>query len=221
MSAHPWGRLTAVCVVNALVPDTGGSLDETAIDKRPLDAAVHVGTLGLAGDTQVDVDHHGGPDQAVYAYAREDAHWWADHLGREIPPGSFGENLATEGLDVTGAVIGARWQVGEPGAGPVLKVRAPRIPCRTFQAWVDEPHWIKRFTERGAPGAYLSVLVEGVVQAGDPIWVLDSPSHGATIGDVFAGRNGNLDRLRLLVDDPDAHPELRDGVEKALRLADS
>lgn len=221
MSAHPWGRLAAVCVVNALIPDTGGSLDETAIDKRPTDGTVRVGSLGLAGDTQVDVAHHGGPDQAVYAYAREDAQWWADHLGREIPPGSFGENLATEGLDVTGAVIGARWQVGEQGVGPILKVRAPRIPCRTFQAWVDEPLWIKRFTERGAPGAYLSVMSEGVVSAGDPIWVLDSPAHGATIGDAFAGRNGNLERLRLMVDDSDVHPEVREGAAKALRLAGS
>jgi MOSC domain-containing protein YiiM len=208
-------------VVHALIPDNGGSLDTTAIDKRPVDAVVPVRTLGLAGDTQVDVDHHGGPDQAVYAFAREDAAWWAKQLGREITPGSFGENLATEGLDVTGAVIGARWQVGEPGVGPILKVRAPRIPCRTFQAWVDEPHWIKRFTERGAPGAYLSVVSEGVVSAGDPIWVLDNPAHGATVGDVFAGRNGNLERLRLMVDDVDVHPEVREGAEKALRLAGS
>ena len=222
MSAEPWGRLAAVCAVHALIPDRGGDLDETAIDKRPLAGAVRVHSLGVTGDTQVDVEHHGGVYQAVYAYAREDAAWWAEALGRELPPGTFGENFATDGIDVTGAVIGARWQVGEPGLGPVVKVRSPRVPCRTFQAWLDEPHWIKRFTEHGAPGAYLSVEREGIVAAGDPVWVLDSPSHGVTIGEVFAMRRGDVGRLRVLVDsDDDLDPSLRAAVEHNLRLADA
>ena len=222
MSAEPWGRLDAVCVVHALIPDPAEDLDQTAIDKRPVDGPVRVLTLGVLGDTQIDVQHHGGVDQAIYAYAREDSAWWAEELGRDLPPGTFGENLATVGIDVTGAVIGARWQVGEPGVGPILKVRSPRVPCRTFQGWLDEPHWVKRFTDRGAPGAYLSVETEGVVAAGDPIWVLESPAHGVTIGEVFAGRRGDLSRLRSLIDsDDDLDPKLRAEVELKLRLADA
>jgi MOSC domain-containing protein YiiM len=220
MSADPWGRLSAVCVVHAVIPDRGGDLDTTAIDKRPVDGAVPVGPLGVQGDTQIDVQNHGGIDQAVYAYAREDAAWWAGELGREVPPGTFGENFATEGIDVTGAVVGARWQVGQPGVGPVLRVRSPRVPCRTFQAWLDEPHWVRRFTEHGAPGAYLSVLQPGEVAAGDPIWVLDSPEHGTTIGEVFAGRRGDLSRLRRLLDEGvDLDPSLVAHVERLLALA--
>lgn len=214
------GRLIAVCVVHALIPDTGGSLDETAIDKRPIEGPVHVAALGVAGDTQVDTRHHGGVDQAVYAYAREDSTWWAEQLGRDVPPGIFGENFATEGIDVTGAVIGARWQVGAPGVGPILRVRTPRVPCSTFQAWLDEPQWVKRFTEHGAPGAYFSVETEGVVAAGDSILVLDSPEHGVTIGEVFDGRRGDVARLRLLLDEGvDLDPKLSAELEKTVRLA--
>src|SRR3990170_1435592 len=104
------GRLVAVNVVHQLIPDVRGDLDLTGIDKRPVSGRVRVGRLGVEGDVQYDERHHGGPDQAVYAYSAEGARWWAEQLGREIPPGSFGENLTTEGVEVTEAVIGERWR---------------------------------------------------------------------------------------------------------------
>jgi MOSC domain-containing protein YiiM len=210
------GRLAAVCAVHALVPDRGGDLATTAIDKRPLDGDVEIGPLGVAGDRQMDTRHHGGPDQAVYAYAREDAAWWAAELSREVPPGLFGENLATEGIDITGAVIGEQWQVGEPGTGPLLKVRSPRTPCSTFQAWLDEPHWVKRFTEHGATGAYLAVVRPGRVRAGDPVEVVGRPAHGVTIGQVFAGRRSDPEVLRRLLAHDDLDPKLRRALARAL-----
>ena len=196
-------RIAAVNVVHARVPDLRGDLDETAIDKRPTGQRVAVtapsdGGVGLAGDQVVDIRHHGGRDQAVYAYAVEDRDWWAAELGRDLGPGSFGQNLDTEGVDVTGAVIGERWQIGTDGV--VLEVSSPRIPCRTFQGFMDEPHWIKRFTEHGAPGAYLRVVAEGTVGAGDTVTVLDRPDHGVTIGDVFRVRDTGADRLRRMLD---------------------
>lgn len=197
------GRVVAVSVVHALRPDPRGDLDETAIDKRPTAARVAVrvpadGEVGLAGDQVVDVRHHGGRDQAVYAYAVEDRDWWAAELGRVLGPGSFGQNLDTEGVDVTGAVIGERWQVGTDGV--VLEVSSPRIPCKTFHGFMDEPHWIKRFTEHGASGAYLRVVAEGTIGAGDTVTVVDRPEHGVTIGDVFRLRDTGADRLRRLLD---------------------
>ncbi len=79
---------------------------------------------------------------------------------------------------------------------------------------------MKRFTDHGAPGAYLAVEVEGVVAAGDLVEVLSAPAHGVTIGDVFASRRGDLGRLRLLLDtDDDLDPLLRAEVEKTLALA--
>lgn len=204
-------RLLSVNIVHALIPDVRGDLDETAIDKRAVAGRVSVrpaveGAVGLEGDQVVDVRHHGGADQAVYAYAVEDLRWWAEELGRELAPGSFGENLTTEGLDVTGAVIGEMWRVGRSGL--VLEVTSPRIPCATFQGRMGEPHWVKRFTEHGASGAYLRVVQEGDAGAGDDIEVTHRPDHGVTIGDVFVIRRAPADRLLLLLEMPGLNGEL-------------
>jgi MOSC domain-containing protein YiiM len=204
-------RLVAVSRVHELIPDRAGDLDLTAIDKRPVGHRVRVHRLGVDGDTQYDTRHHGGPDQAVYAYAAEDYRWWSAELGRDLGPGVFGENLTTEGVDVTGAVIGERWAVG----GTLLQVRSARIPCRTFAAWIDQDQWVKRFTARGTPGAYLAVLEEGEVEAGDAVAVVHRPSHGATIGDLFAVLSGDRDPeriARLLSAGPDLVAESRDRV---------
>lgn len=215
----PAGRVAAVCVVHAVVTAERGAGSETAIDKRPVQGPVAATRLGLAGDRQMDTRHHGGVDQAVYAYAREDAAWWAAELGRALPPGWFGENLATEGVDVTGAVIGETWQVGDPQTGALLAVRLAREPCATFQAWAGEPHWVRRFTEHGAPGAYLSVRREGTIAAGDAVRVVRRPAHGVTVGQVFAGRRGDLPALqRLLAAGGDLAPKLRAALAKSVDL---
>jgi MOSC domain-containing protein YiiM len=213
------GRLSSVNVMHALIPDVLGSEDRTAIDKRPVEGRVVVSApgaagVGLAGDQIYDRDHHGGPDQAIYAYAAEDQAWWAAELNRELVGGAFGENLTTEGLDVTGAVIGERWRVGQDGL--VLEVTSPRIPCRTFQGWMDEPHWVKRFTAHGAPGAYLRVVTPGTVGAGDLIEVVDRPEHGMTIGDVFVIRRAPADGLLRMLEMPGLHADLADAVRRDL-----
>ena len=126
----------------------------TGIDKRPVDGPVMVtpprakgmGMVGLAGDRVYDVREHGGPDQAVYAYAREDLDFWAAELDRPLPNGVFGENLTTEGLDCNGALIGERWRIGP---AVVLEASGPRIPCGTFQGWLAQAGWIKRFALAG------------------------------------------------------------------------
>lgn len=193
------GRLVAVNTVHEIRPDPHGDVGRTAIDKRPVDAPVRLIAMGPDGDTVMDRYHHGGVDQAVYSYAAEDLAYWSTELGREIPPGKFGENLTTKGVDITGAVIGTVWTVGETR----LQVRSHRTPCSTFQQWMDEPRWVRRFTEHGAPGAYLKVLTEGWVKAGDPITIESIPDHGVTIGELFAGRRGDRDRLASLLEQPD------------------
>src|ERR1700750_101022 len=112
--ASELGTLSSVAVLYALhdAPANSGA-KQTAIDKRPVAGPVEVGPLGLAGDRQMDRRFHGGKGKAVYAYADEDASWWASQLDREIPPGLFGENLRTSGIDVTGAEIGERWAIGD------------------------------------------------------------------------------------------------------------
>lgn len=178
-------RVLAVCVVHQLVPDPG-AVGVTAIDKRPVDDAVPVGPYGLYADVQADRKHHGGLDKAVYVYAEEDADYWSAELGRQLPPGWFGENLRVTGIDVSGARIGERWRIGEK---LVVEVTRPRIPCQTFARWVggdDERGWVKRFARAGRPGAYLKVVQNGTVQAGDRIDLLERPADAPTV----AGETG-------------------------------
>ncbi|HEX3732971.1 MAG TPA: MOSC domain-containing protein [Mycobacteriales bacterium] len=127
--------VAAVCVVHEIKPDAG-RVGKMAIDKRPVDGPVAVEPLGLAGDTQCDRKYHGGPDAALYAYAQEEAERWAAELGREIPPGFFGENIATRGLAVTDALVGERWRIGNTVE---VTVTNPRVPCATFARHIDVP----------------------------------------------------------------------------------
>ncbi|GAB3990319.1 MOSC domain-containing protein [Actinoallomurus acanthiterrae] len=183
----------------------------TGIDKRPVDGPVAVtapgpkgtGAVGLAGDRVYDVRNHGGDDQAVYAYAREDLDRWAAELGRELPNGVFGENLTTSGVDVNAALIGERWRVGDR---LVLEVSCPRIPCGTFQGFMREQGWIKRFTQAALPGAYLRVIEPGEVQAGDRITVEHRPAHEVTIALTFRALTLEPDLLPALAA-ADALPE--------------
>ena len=150
---------------------------------------------GLVEDHIGDGKHHGGHDQAVYAYQREDLDRWAGQLGRELPDGMFGENLTTAGLDVNEAVVGERWRVG---AEVELMVTSPRTPCATFAGWLGERGWVKRFTAEARPGAYLRVVRPGTISAGDPIEVVHRPDHDVTVSLYF----------RALMSDPELLPRL-------------
>jgi MOSC domain-containing protein YiiM len=163
---------------------------------------------GLVGDVIGDPRHHGGTDQAVYAYARESLDAWQTRLGRQLPHGQFGENLTTRGLDVDGALIGERWQIGET---VVLQVTGPRIPCATFRGWVGEPGWLKQFTEAGRPGAYLRVMAGGFVRAGDPVEIVHRPVHEVTVALAFRAMLTDSSLLRRLLEAGDDLPdEMRD-----------
>ncbi|WAL97366.1 MOSC domain-containing protein [Streptomyces sp. Je 1-369] len=199
---------------------TNSPSGSTGIDKRPVEGPVRVaapgakgvGGSGLAGDEICDLRHHGGDDQAVYAYAREDLDAWQGALGRPLPDGSFGENLTTSGVDVSGARIGERWRVG---ADLVLEVTSGRIPCRTFQGHLDEKGWVKRFTEEGAPGAYLRVVAPGEIRAGDPIEIVHRPEHGVTVALEFRAVTTEKDLLPgLLAAGAALHPETAERARK-------
>ena len=180
--------LLAACVVHSLRGDDG-AVGITAIDKRATTGAIAVRRLGLFADVQANRAHHGGFDKAVYAYAQEDADYWEGELGRVLPPGWFGENFRTEGIDVSGARVGDRWTIGDGARPVVVEVTMPRQPCQTFARWVggrDERGWVKRFTASGRPGAYLRVISTGKVCAGDPITTTLN-FDSSTIADILAG----------------------------------
>jgi len=178
---------------------TWAGIGSTSIDKAPVPGPVEVHRLGLAGDQVSDTRHHGGPDQAVYAYSREELDWWAERLGDELRDGEFGENLTTSGLDVDGAELGERWRIGTV----LLEVRSVRTPCNDFKTWMgrgghDNTAWVRRFAEHARPGAYLRVLDPGVLASGDPIDVVHRPGHGVTVSLMF----------RALTREPELLPRL-------------
>lgn len=185
----------------------------TGIDKRPAGQPVRVGKLGLAGDTICDTVNHGGLDQAVYAYASEDTEWWqqqlADELSFELGAGSLGENLTLRGVDVTNAVIGERWRMG----GAILQVTVPRLPCSTFASYWNIERLPKRFVQAGRPGAYLRVLTEGEVAAGDEVFVLDRPPHGLTLVQTLRALTGDRSLAPKLL----TAPELPEDVHRLAR----
>ena len=185
-------------------PNPWKGLSATGIDKRPVDGPVAVsapgpkgtGAVGLAGDRVYDVKHHGGSDQAVYAYAREDLDGWQAELGRSLASGVFGENLTTLGIDVNGALIGERWRIGRT---VVLEVSCARIPCATFQRWLERDGWVKRFTQAVLPGAFLRVIESGDIRAGDPVEIVHRPGHHVTVALVFRAMTLEPDLLPRLL----------------------
>ena len=208
--------------LGAPTPTTATRSGVTGIGKRAVDQ-VEVrapgpkeGGLGsgVVGDYIGSRRHHGGDNQAVYAVAREELGWWGRELGRDLPNGMFGENLTTLDLDVDGALIGERWAVGERA---VLAVTAPRVPCQTFATRMGEPQWVKRFTRRGRVGAYLAVVEPGVIRPGDPVRVLERPSHGITLQEVFRAWNGDLEAAERVLTAACMPDEMHD--ELAERLA--
>ncbi|MFN2497108.1 MAG: MOSC domain-containing protein [Pseudonocardiaceae bacterium] len=172
------GRLLAVNVGSARPIELAGQPRSTAIWKVPVSGRVAVRGVNVEGDVQADRTVHGGPDQAVYAYARQDYAWWEEELGRTLESATFGENLTTEGVDVTGAVVGEQWRIGSS----VLRVTAPRRPCWKLGVRMGDPLFPRRFAAAGRPGAYLAIVTEGELGAGDPIEVIHRPAHGVTVG---------------------------------------
>jgi MOSC domain-containing protein YiiM len=188
------GRVVSVNVAVVSTAAWTGRMRRSGMDKRPVPGPVLIGPSGVDGDTVCDTKFHGGPHQAVYAYAAEDVAHWAAELGRPISPGGMGENLTLAGVDCSGAVVGERWQVGDA----VLVVTGPRVPCRVFAGFHQVPDLVARFFAAGRPGSYLGVRRPAAVRAGDPVTVLDRPAHGVTVADVIAvlgGRRALLARV--------------------------
>lgn len=170
---------------------TGRRSVPSAIVKGPVEGPVMARGVNLEGDEQADRRHHGGPDQAVYAYGAEDAAWWSEQLDRELGPGAFGENLTLAGIDVSGARIGERWRIG----GAELRVAGPRVPCFKLEARMGVRGFQRRFLHAGRPGAYLAIVREGALQAGDRVEVVHRPEHAVTVALVLEALLLNRSRL--------------------------
>jgi MOSC domain-containing protein YiiM len=185
----------------------GNRVVSTAIWKEPVSGRVAVRGVNVAGDDQADRSVHGGPDKAVYAYAREDIDWWQGELGRELPDGVFGENLTLRGIDPANALVGERWRIGSS----VLEVSEPRFPCWKLGVRFGDPLMLKRFAQAHRTGSYLRIVEEGSLQSGDIVEIVSRPAHDLTIGafaHAFLEDRSQLPRLLI----PEVSESWRDWV---------
>jgi MOSC domain-containing protein YiiM len=171
------GLLEAVSVGRPRLATYRGRTVSSAIWKQPVAGRVEVRGVNVAGDDQADRSVHGGPDKAIYAYAAEDSAWWEPELDAELGPGAFGENLTTRGVDLSQALVGERWAVGST----LLEVSQPRLPCFKLGLRHGRPELTRRFARALRPGAYLRILQEGEIGAGDRIEVVWRPDHDVTM----------------------------------------
>jgi MOSC domain-containing protein YiiM len=173
-------RIISVNVGTPQVVAFRGHTVSTGIYKSPVKGPVRVDGVNLVGDRQADLRVHGGIHKAVYAYALEDYEWWSGQLDRTLVPGTFGDNLTTEGIDLADAVVGQRWRINDA----VLEISEPRMPCYKLGIRMDDPEFPTKFSAADRPGSYLRIIDEGSLAAGDRIEVGPPPSHGLTVADI-------------------------------------
>ena len=207
------GRILSVNVGGVREFDYNGRPAKSAIWKSPVVGRVAARGVNLEGDDQADRKAHGGPDKALYAYAIEDLRWWEVTLGRSLQYGEFGENLTTEGLGVNDALVGERWAIGTL----VLEVSEPRIPCWRLGVRMNDQKFPRRFTEAMRPGAYLRIIVEGNVAAGDEIRIIVKPDHDLTVRDIFRIYTRDREEVERLLAIPGISESWREWAENWLQ----
>ncbi len=206
------GMLLSVNVGGIREFDYHGQPAVSAIWKSPVRGRIAVRGVNLEGDDQADREAHGGPDKAVYAYAIEDTRWWEEELGRSLEYGELGENLTTEGIGVTDALVGERWEIGSA----VFEVSEPRVPCWRLAVRMEDQLFPRRFTQVGRPGTYLRIVREGDVGARDEMRVVERPNHDLTIGDVFRIYTRDRDDAGRLLSVPEMSSSWQGWAERVL-----
>ena len=156
-------------------------VERTAIGKRSLTGPVRFTRLGLVGDQQVDLDHHGGPDRALCAYVADHHPGWVGALGATPTPGLFGENLTVQGIDETQVHLGDRFRIGSA----VIEITAPRIPCMTLTRRLGYAEAIPFIRALGWCGWYNRVVEEGVAEAGNEMELIHSDPAGVSIRELY------------------------------------
>jgi MOSC domain-containing protein YiiM len=205
----------AVVSVNVAQPRTvpwQGQQVTSAIWKFPVNGAIAVRGVNLGGDDQADRHAHGGPDKAVYAYAQQDYDFWHDQFGIDVQPGLFGENLTIAGLDVSHALIGERWQIGSV----LLEVSQPRIPCYKLGMRLQDRTFPRQFAAAERPGAYLRILREGTLAAGDAVTVVNRPDHEVSAAFVSRAYHSDHSLLPRLLEIEALSESWRDWSRKML-----
>jgi MOSC domain-containing protein YiiM len=175
-----------------------GETVRTSIFKSPVAGRVRVRAQNIDGDRQSDLSVHGGIDKAVYGYASEHYPFWRSELGlAELPWGSFGENLTTDGVTEEELCIGDRIRCGSAE----LAATQPRQPCYKLGVRFGRPDVVRRFQKSGRSGFYFAVTREGEIGAGDSIELVKTTGDRISIADAtraFYDRRADPALLRRL-----------------------
>ena len=145
------------------------SVSPGGLPKRAVPAA-RVTRLGLEGDAQRDLEHHGGPERAVCLFSIEAIQGLVAE-GHGVTPGALGENVTTEGLDWAAVVPGVHLLLGER---VLLQVSKYTSPCFNLAPLFTGRNF-GRVSQKRHPGwsrVYARVLLEGRVRAGDHVRIL-------------------------------------------------
>jgi MOSC domain-containing protein YiiM len=161
----------------------------SAIRKAPLSGSVVVNRLGIVGDERADMSVHGGLDKALYLYPREHYAFWVAARARflhdhaQLPWGTLGENLTTDGLLEDALWVGDQLVMGDL----LLEVTEPRAPCYKFAAHMGFAQAIRHMLQSGFTGVYLKVITPAVLSAGERIRILPGPRE-VSIASINAQR---------------------------------
>jgi MOSC domain-containing protein YiiM len=156
----------------------------SAITKQPVEGPVVIGKLGLAGDAQGDLVHHGGADKAVHLYPQDHYPFWRSRKpghARLARPGAFGENIASRGLVETELCIGDRFTLGTA----IVELSHGRQPCWKIDHHFGTRDMMLTMVQTARCGVYFRVLEEGIVEAGDEMRLMDRPLPHWTVDRVF------------------------------------
>ena len=188
------------------VTEWHGRMVESGIWKEPVEGRVAVVGVNVDGDGQADPRVHGGPDKAVYTYAAEDYAWWSARLGRLLEPGTFGENLTTNGVDLNTLAIGSRVHAGSV----LLETAGPRMPCFKLGMRMGEAAFVDEFEAAARFGAYFRIVSEGDVAAGDEIRVEARADLAPTVREIGVGfATPTPELLERVLAEPSAGDTLR------------
>jgi MOSC domain-containing protein YiiM len=208
------GRVISVNVGTPRVVEWFGRRVTTAIWKQPVDGRVSLAGVNLDGDDQADRRVHGGDHMAVYAYAAEDYEWWSARLGVRLAPGTFGENLTLQGVDLHACAVGETWAIGTAR----LRVTQPRIPCFKLGIRMGDADFVDRFAAARRFGAYFAIEGAGTIGAGDAARRVARPDHVLTIAEVIAAyEDGDVELLRRLADHDLVPESWRHYAQRALQ----
>lgn len=174
-------QVVSINVSSVKTVDDGRREFTTGIFKTPISERVMVRTLNIDGDKQADLQAHGGPYKAVYAYSLENYQFWLKEIGQEYPPGQFGENLTLDAGLETDIFVGDIFEVG----GAILQVTQPRVPCFKLAHKMGDPGFVKKFMVAKRTGFYLRVVQEGEIGVGDEMRRTATDPNGVSVHGIF------------------------------------